>query len=168
MTAPISPPFFGPPPAITLADYFMGRDLSWANELTPPLRGNAAETVKRVNALLSVLHAHGVPVENVIPSKNYLELATPGLRGTPPSPITSGWRPMAINQSTRGAAPRSLHITCQACDLYDPEGVIDDWCMDHLDVLEQLGLWLEHPSATKGWCHVQTLAPRSGRRVFYP
>lgn len=145
----------------------MGRDLSWANELTPQLRANAAETVKRVNALLAVLHAHGVPVERMRPA-HPPTLATPRLRGTPPSYFTSGWRPMSINQSTRGAAPRSLHITCEAGDLYDPEGAIDDWCMDHLDVLEQLGLWLEHPSATKGWCHVQTQPPRSGRRVFYP
>ena len=48
------------------------------------------------------------------------------------------------------------------------EGEIDAWCMDHLDFLAEAGLWLEHPSATKGWCHLQQVPPKSGRRVFYP
>ena len=75
----------------------------------------------------------------------------------------------AINESTPGAAVRSLHITCQAVDLYDPDGSLDAWLLDNADtVLKDLGLWLEHPAATKGWAHVQTKPPRSGRRVFYP
>jgi hypothetical protein len=40
--------------------------------------------------------------------------------------------------------------------------------MANLAVLEELQLWLEHPDATPGWCHLQILPPRSGRRVFYP
>ena len=34
--------------------------------------------------------------------------------------------------------------------------------------LASLGLWMEHPLATKGWCHLQVVSPRSGMRVFYP
>jgi hypothetical protein len=82
--------------------------------------------------------------------------------------ITSGWRPFAVNQLVTGAAVHSNHTRCMAVDLADPDGSLDDWCLDHATLLEGLGLWQEHPAATKGWCHVQSVAPRSGKRVFYP
>lgn len=85
-----------------------------------------------------------------------------------PRGVNSGWRPSAINAATPGSAQFSKHMTGQACDLADPHGDLDEWCLDNLEILEQLGLWLEHPAATKGWCHVQTVPPRSGKRVFYP
>ena len=50
---------------------------------------------------------------------------------------------------------------------------LDDWLLSVADtVLKDLGLWMEHPAATKGWAHVQ-LRPqgsyaRTGRRWFYP
>jgi len=37
-----------------------------------------------------------------------------------------------------------------------------------LDVLEALGLYMEHPDATATWTHLTTRAPHSGRRAFYP
>ena len=82
--------------------------------------------------------------------------------------VTSGYRTPAINAATPGAAKRSKHMTCQAIDLEDHDGDLDEWCIDNPGVLERLGLWQEHPAATKGWCHLQTVPPMSGRRVFYP
>jgi len=128
---------------LTLADYFMGRDLLHPAELTPSLRSNAVCTVERTNALLRLT----------------------GIRGCT---VNSGWRPTAINASIENASPRSRHITCQAIDLCDEYDTLDAWCMANLPVLEAIGLWLEHPSATPGWCHVQTVPPGSGRRVFFP
>ena len=55
-----------------------------------------------------------------------------------------------------------------AVDLYDPYGEIDKWCMDNKTVLAEFGVWLEHPDATPGWCHLQVVPPRSGNRVFRP
>lgn len=138
---------------ITEAMYYRGRDITHASELTPELRANALSLLCRVNALLAIIAAYGVLVE-------YSPLTG--------SPLTSGWRPKKINEQTPGAAARSKHMECLAVDLYDPEGVLDDWCMDNLDALMNLGLYLEHPSATKDWCHLQSVAPRSGKRVFYP
>jgi hypothetical protein len=142
---------------IALSHYWMRRNVNaaYASEVTPKLIANATETVQRVNALIEAMRADGVIIE-----------WSPTAVGR--TPITSGWRPQAINSGTPGAAVRSLHITAQACDLFDPEGALDSWCMTHKEKLAQIGLWLEHPSATKGWCHVQTVAPRSGNRVFYP
>lgn len=127
---------------ITLDDYFMGRDVTYADALTDALRANAEVTVARANDLLSSF-------------------------GEDRS-VNSGWRPPVVNATTHGAAQNSRHMTCQAVDLSDPEGDLDDFCMTHLDLLEAIGLWMEHPAATKGWCHVQTVPPRSGKRVFYP
>lgn len=143
---------------ITLANYWMGRDATHGLQLGTDLRANAQRTVSIVNALLVLAKGAGVTLE-----------------GSPRtgSIVTSGWRPADINSATPGAAMRSKHITCQAIDLFDPDGDLDDWLLAEAEapdggVLGDLGLWLEHPAATKGWAHVQIVPPGSRRRVFYP
>ena len=127
---------------ITLGQYFMGRDQVYGHLLTNELKSNALDVVEKVNQLL---------------------LAFGESRK-----VNSGWRPPAVNAGTVGAATKSKHMACQACDLEDSDGDLDEWCMEHLDTLSQIGLWMEHPASTKGWCHVQTISPKSGKRVFYP
>jgi hypothetical protein len=129
-------------PPLKLADYYMGRDRLHRGELTRELRANARETLRRVNRLLR--------------------------RAGLVRKVSSGWRPAAVNATVPGAAKGSKHLSCQAIDLEDRDGGLDAWCINHLDALEELQLWLEHPDATPGWCHLQILPPRSGRRVFYP
>lgn len=129
-------------PAISLADYFMGRDRSHAGELDAILLANAAVMVERANRLLE-------------------RAAFPGV-------VNSGWRPRGINAALANASPRSKHLTCQAIDLGDDDDALDAWCLRNLAALEEIGLWLEHPDATPGWCHVQIVPPASGRRVFEP
>jgi hypothetical protein len=129
-------------PALKLADYYMGRDKLYRGELTRELRANARNTLQRVNRLLR--------------------------RAVMMRRVSSGWRPAAINAGVPGAAQGSKHLSCLAIDLEDRDGALDAWCMAHLDVLETLGLWLEHPDATPGWCHLQTQPPRSGNRAFKP
>lgn len=109
--------------------------------LTFELLENAIDTVEKVNALLAAFGS--------------------------PRKVTSGYRPAYINSKV-GGAKTSNHMTAKACDLEDIDGRLDQWCMTNQNVLAKIGLWLEHPSATKGWCHVQTVSPRSGNRVFYP
>jgi hypothetical protein len=127
---------------ITLTQYFMGRDADHGAELTEGLRRNAEVTVARANALLE--------------------------RACLACMVNSGWRPHAVNARIPNASPRSRHLTCEAIDLADPDDRLDAWCLANLDVLAAIGLWLEHPDATPGWCHVQIVPPRSGRRVFEP
>ena len=138
---------------IDLKAYFMGRDTAYPAELTPEIDANAALIVERANRLIDYMVADGVEIED---------------NPRTGTPVSSGWRPAAINKATPNAAPRSKHLLGLAVDIYDPEGEIDDWCMDNLDKLTACELWLEHPSATKGWSHWQTVAPRSGKRTFYP
>lgn len=127
---------------ITLSEYFMGRDLQYPSLLTTELRANAIITVERANALLDLFGEW--------------------------RKVNSGWRPPAINAGTPGAAPFSKHMTCQAIDLSDPEGDLDEWLLGCTQHLLDLQLWMEHPAATKGWSHVQIVPPKSGRLVFYP
>jgi hypothetical protein len=138
---------------ITLEQYYMGRDKTFGDELTPELRLNAREMVRRANMLLAVMIGDGVEVETMQNTESI---------------VSSGWRPAAINKSTPKAAVKSNHMTCHAIDVYDPHGAIDDWCMDNPDKLAWIEIWIEHPSATKGWSHWQMVPPRSGKRVFYP
>jgi hypothetical protein len=139
---------------ITIEDYMMGRDSMYPGELNDDIEANAEETVRKVNSLLAVMEAEGVLLE-----------ANPKTQ----SLVSSGWRPPQINGQVKNAAPKSKHMTAQAVDLYDPEGALDDFCTGSAQAaLASIGLWMEHPAFTKGWCHLQIVAPRSGQRVFYP
>lgn len=112
------------------------------SQLTDDMKEDAAEIVRRANVLLAAF-------------------------GTERS-MTSGWRPAEVNARVSGAAAKSKHMMCQAIDLADPDGDLDDFCFNNTGTLKSIGLWLEHPAATKGWCHVQIVPPRSGNRIFYP
>lgn len=127
---------------ITLKDYWMGRDAAYPEDLTGEIEANAAELLKRVNELLAAFGEERA--------------------------VRSGWRPPEVNEATAGAAPKSKHMTGQAVDLADDEGDLDEWCLEHQEVLERLGLWMENPACTKTWTHLQSVPPKSGKRVFYP
>jgi hypothetical protein len=138
-------------PALHLIDNWMGRNVTHSEALTPEIVLNATHLIRRVNTLIALMH--GIEIER---------------HPVTDTPVSSGWRPPSVNASTPGAAPRSRHMTGQAIDLCDPEGEVDEWCLDHLDLLSEVGLWLESPAHTKGWCHLQSVPPRSGKRVFIP
>ena len=126
----------------------MGRDKGYSLLLTAEIARNAEITVQRANALLAEFRFDTGDTEH--------------------RHVNSGWRPPAVNAAVPGAAARSRHMTAEAIDIDDPEGDLDEWCMGHFDTLQRLGLWMEHPAATKGWCHLQTVPPKSGNRIFYP
>lgn len=129
---------------ITLEDYFgrFGNSSLAVTDLSDTMRANAERTVERANQLLILFGEDRA--------------------------VNSGWRPTWYNRTIPNAAPNSKHMTCEAIDLADPEGDLDDYCYRHPHILADLGLWMEHPAATKGWCHVQIVPPRSGNRIFYP
>lgn len=131
---------------ITLADFYMGRDKTYASELTDAMRANAQVTVDRANLLLSKFYAAN-------PSTHK--------RG-----VNSGWRPADINGYTPGAATHSKHMTCQAIDIEDKDGLLKSWTTD--DILAECQLWREAPQSTPSWQHCQIVAPGSGKRTFIP
>jgi Peptidase M15 len=136
---------------IELSQFYMGRDKTHALILGSDLRANAARTVEAANKLLTLAKGAGVQIK-------------PGQWGM----VRSGWRPPDINGTTAGASKTSLHMQCLAIDLEDVDGSLDKWCFANQNVLRDLALWLEDPSATPTWCHVQLKPPGSGNRVFRP
>lgn len=133
---------------ISLEAYWKGRDKEYADELTDEIRANAEKTVELANELLTRAGRSDIHTVN------------------------SGFRPKSINDATANAAKRSKHLTAEAVDLPDADGTLADWCVDNVDVLVEIGLWMEHPGWTPGWVHVQTVPPgnppRSQVRVFIP
>lgn len=125
---------------ITLAEYYMGRDVTFAEELSDAHNMNAQQTVDKANAILELFG-----------SKRR---------------VTSGWRPASINAATKGASPTSKHVLCQAIDLEDGNRELMNWCLNNKDILETLQVWLEDPRDTATWVHIQTIPPGSGNLFF--
>ena|SRR3990167_2916360 len=67
---------------------------------------------------------------------------------------------------TRTGASGSAHRRALAVDVWDPSDKLDTWLTDAK--LEAYGLYREDPDWTKGWVHLQSIAPGSGRRTFTP
>lgn len=84
-----------------------------------------------------------------------------------PMIVTSGYRPKQLNCAVDGR-PKSRHLTCEACDIADPDGSLGRWSVNHVEILEACGLWMENPEYTKGWVHYQIQPPKSGNRIFTP
>ena len=131
---------------ITSLMYFGQKDHS-AQDTT-----NAFELLRRVNGLLEYLRWSfirdpdtGCPIS--------------GSKGG------SGDGGFRLKTATTGA-PNSPHKLACAVDVYDPDNELDDLITD--DVLIQFDLYREHPDHTPGWCHLQCIAPKSGRRTFRP
>ena len=140
---------------ISLTDYWMGRDKECPMAMSPGIEHNALVLIDLANKLLVLARARGVSID---------------INPRTGTPVSSGWRPPSINACTPNAAPNSKHMTGQAIDIYDPDGDLDNWLLakDGQKAMADLGLWHEHPLATKGWAHVQSLPPRSGNRTFFP
>lgn len=66
----------------------------------------------------------------------------------------------------------SLHLIGAACDISDPQGDLKKWTLDHLQLMEELNLYMEDFDSTGGsncgWIHFQLYAPQSGSRFFLP
>lgn len=82
--------------------------------------------------------------------------------------FSSGFRPSDVNKKTPGASKKSGHMNGTSGDLRDPDGKIDHEFLMNQNVLEEEGLYLEHPKYTEGWAHTQSHRPGSGNRVFIP
>lgn len=142
---------------IDLQQYFMGRDKAYANDLTPEIEHNAAETVRRANLLLTAASADTACAALIASSKNL---------------VASGWRPPGVNAATANAAKLSKHMTGQALDIHDSPTlrVLARWALSPtgLAALEEIGLWCERPQWCPSWLHVQTVPPKSGARFYVP
>ena len=134
---------------LTLEQYF-GR---WMNhpDATPERKANARVLLDMVNNLLARALVCGV----VPPENPHTECCVAG-------ETFGGFRPQSCPQG----APHSSHKDGAGVDVFDPKNELDDWLTDEL--LEEFGLYREHPDSTKHWCHLTYRAPHSGHRTFLP
>lgn len=79
--------------------------------------------------------------------------------------VSSGYRSPAQNAAA-GGVKLSAHMTCQACDIVDTDGLLKGWVLKHVPLLEKLGLYMEHQDSTPTWLHVQIRPTKN--RVFKP
>lgn len=134
---------------LSLADLTMGRDSSYLSEYTLEIATNLQRLCDTINAFLNEL----------------------GIKNKPK--VSSGWRPAAINNSTKNAAKRSSHTVGLAVDILDDKDQnLAKMILIRLDLLKKHGLYLEDPQHTVGkytnWVHLQLVAPKSGKQVFKP
>lgn len=136
---------------ITLADY-LG---PWADhpDLTPERRDNAVRLLAAVNPLLAELERSSIRTRSNPKTGTLISGETGG-----------GFRPQAFPVG----APLSAHKTGEAVDVFDPYGSIGGYLYVRQNLLVKHGLWMEAPSATTGWCHLQIRPVKSGRTVFNP
>ena len=87
--------------------------------------------------------------------------------------VTSGVRSLeqhlAIYKKMGRQAPKgSAHLTGAAVDFADRDGALSRWCVEHVKDLQTWGLYMEDPSATPTWTHLQVTPPASGNTIFVP
>lgn len=90
-----------------------------------------------------------------------------------PMVITSGLRSWeehaAIYQKIGLKPPKfSAHLSGEAADVWDRDRELKKFCVENLPLLEKAGLYMEDPTKTLTWVHLQTRPPRSGNRIFLP
>lgn len=82
-----------------------------------------------------------------------------------PMRVSSGYRPGHFNTSA-GGAEKSCHPNCEACDFHDADGELKRFALANVELLERAGLYMEDPSRTPTWLHLQTRPTK--RRIFLP
>ena len=85
-----------------------------------------------------------------------------------PMIVSSGWRSPEVNAATPGAAKASKHMSGLAVDIYDKDCELWKWVLQNLDLMQELGLYLEDKRFTPNWVHFEVGAPASGKRIFKP
>lgn len=124
-----------------------------SKDLTDARKQNAAMLLNVVNAAIAHMQKKGVVFKINPKTETQISGNTEG-----------GFR----QQGTTTGKKFSAHKEGMAVDIFDPDNSIDQYITAHPEVLDIFNLYREHPSATPGWCHLSTRAPKSGRRTFYP
>lgn len=150
-------------------DFWTGPDendrrIKYAKFFKPEYQANGDEIQRRIAAV-------------IVAFKSDTQVELPG-------GYSSGWRPPGLNELTANAGKLSAHLSAEAGDVRDThDGALAWWCMRNPGVLEQHGLYMEHPVATvvrafqrakeqkrdaTPWCHLTMRAPASHLRCYWP
>ncbi len=82
-----------------------------------------------------------------------------------PTTVNSGYRPGRYNEAV-GGARNSAHLTCEAVDFSDGDRSITRFVLANPQILVECDLWMEDPSNTPTWIHLQIRPVASGNRIF--
>ena len=81
--------------------------------------------------------------------------------------LTGGYRPEAmIENHTLPGCPHDAHTSCRGIDLHDPDLAISKRLTEDPTLLEDANLWMESIQSAKNHLHIQSVSPRSGKRIF--
>ncbi len=128
--------------AISKSELLMGRDQTYPNDYTQEISDNLDNFLIPINKIRDVW---GKPMI-----------------------VNSGWRPPSINASTPGAATHSKHMLGLAADISDIDGSLWKWVLENLQLMKDLGIYMEDKRWTPGWVHFGFGPPASGQRIFVP
>jgi len=133
---------------ITMAAFWMGRDVRYASEFNSEIESNGNRTVAYANALIDEFEREtGIILERV----------------------ASGWRPRGVNAKTANAGKKSNHIAALAIDIEDTKNRdFARWCAKNPDRLAAHGLYCERLEWTPTWVHLSPVPPASGKRFYIP
>lgn len=128
--------------------------------LTPVVQANAQRFISKVNTFI----AYCITCQQLF-------LTSPATK-TQISTDVGGWR----TPDCKSGSPFSSHKEGRGIDLYDGvDGKIGKWLLEDKEAqakAKDLGLYFEHPDATKGkishWLHITDRAPPSKKLFFYP
>lgn len=85
----------------------------------------------------------------------------------PPRVFTCTYRSPEHNARV-GGAKKSSHLTGCACDIADIDRFLKDYLRAIPELLEECDLYAEDFDSTPTWVHLQSVPPKSGRRIFKP
>ena len=85
----------------------------------------------------------------------------------PPRVVTCTYRSPEHNARV-GGAKKSSHLTGCACDIADADSKLADYIMTNQELLEECDLYAEDFDSTPTCVHLQSVPPKSGRRIFKP
>lgn len=85
-----------------------------------------------------------------------------------PVPMNSGYRTVEDQKRINPKAMKSKHMEGAAIDLGDKDHNLRYFILNNVKILEELDLYMEDPSHTATWVHLQCIPPKSGRRIFIP
>ena len=127
---------------ITKDEILMGRDKTYPNDYTQEISNNLDKLLIPINKIRA---AYGKPMS-----------------------IASGWRPPSINEATSNAAKKSNHMIGLAVDIKDADGAVRKWVLNNLQLMKDLGIYMEDFRWTPTWTHFQCVPPASGKRIYVP
>lgn len=83
-----------------------------------------------------------------------------------PFVINRGLSSQADQMRIDPAHPCDAHVKGAGVDIADENHDLYYWCAGHLDVLEELGLYMESITSAPNHVHLQIYPPASGNRIF--